>query len=276
MATVVKRESYTENGEAVPYVSPNRQIWLPDSPGQVSSAANLSKFFPSYQPRGVYYVCTIQMRGWILGGTPTNPTIIEGWIRKGMGVENEDEIRALAVQTLRDTGVDLSDEPTWDEITEASERVAREKQTNAFRRDEHGLYIESRCIKAMARENCNIVFASERWGPTKKGAKAYFVERVFIDPDRIYLDKTQPDGTHLFIGHVQGPQGRQSTLTYYEYVENARMTFQIRVFDDCIKPEQWGAIFESAQENGQGALRSQGFGRFDLVEWKGPFPIPTK
>jgi len=246
----------------------------------VPSVGLLTKFFPGYQPRGVYYNVGLKLRDRIMGGTPSDPNVMEGWLRKlGLGTEKADEIRAIAIQTVRDLGGDLSEDPTWEEVEEVSKSIAANKQTNMFRRDPRiGCYVEDRTIKAMLKENCNIVFAKDRWGATKKGAKAYLAERVFVDPPMIALengrpDIHKPDGVHLFIGHVQGPQGRQSTLTYYEYVLAPVLRFQIRVFEDCITPQQWGPIWESAQENGQGSLRSQSFGRFDLIEWDGPHAV---
>jgi len=146
--------------------------------------------------------------------------------------------------------------------------VAEEKQTNGFKLDESGLYLEARIIKSAIKENVNIRFASQRWGPTKKGPKSFAAERVFIDPARIYLDRAEPDGLELFLGHVSGPRGPQSTLTYYEYVEGPRISFEVSVEDDCIKPEWWAEIWQSMQRNGLGALRSQGHGQFDIVRWE--------
>jgi len=223
---------------------------------------------------------TMQVRDRLMGGTPSDPNVMEGWLRKlGLGTEKADEIRAIAIQTVRDLGGDLSEDPTWEEVEEVSKSIAANKQTNMFRRHPQlGCYVEDRTIKAMLKENCNIVFAKDRWGATKKGAKAFLSERVFVDPMVIPIengrpDVHKPDGVHLFIGHVQGPQGRQSTLTYYEYCLQPTLRFQIRVFEDCITPQQWGPIWESAQENGQGSLRSQSFGRFDLIGWDGPHPV---
>lgn len=249
----------------------------PVSVGMVPNVGLLTRFFPTYKPRGVYYDVAIRMRDRIMGGTPADPNVMEGWLRKlGLGTDKQDEIRQIAIQTVRDLGGDLSENPTWEEVEEVSKSIAASKQTNMFRRHPIlGCYIEDRTVKAMLKENCNIVFAKDRWGPTNKGAKAYLAERVFVDPGAIALENDRadihkPDGVHLFIGHVNGPQGKQSTLTYYEYVIQPTLRFQIRVFEDCITDAQWGPIWESAQENGHGSLRSQSFGRFDLVQWDGP------
>jgi len=37
---------------------------------------------------------------------------------------------------------------------------------------------------------------------------------------------------------------------------------------DCLTPEQWADLWVHAQENGLGALRSQGFGRFFIQQWE--------
>lgn len=246
----------------------------------VPSVGLLTKFFPGYKPRGVYYQVAMRLRDRIMGGTPADPNVMEGWLRKmALGVDKAEELRAIAIQTVRELGADLSEDPTWEEVEEASKKVAEFKQTNMFRRHPTlGCYVESRIIKSMLKENVNIVFGKDRFGKTNKGAKSYLAERVFVDPDVIPLDNgradvQRPNGVHLFIGHPNGPQGKQSTLTHYEYIEQPTLRFTIRVFEDCLTDAMWGPLWESAQENGQGSLRSQGFGRFDLVEWDGPHPV---
>jgi hypothetical protein len=112
------------------------------------------------------------------------------------------------------------------------------------------------------------VFAGERWGPTKKASRSFFAERVFIAPDKLMLGVQEPTGVELVVGHIAGPMGPRSTLTHYEYVERPEIEFRVMVMHDCISAEQWRDIWTHAQENGLGTLRSQGHGRFDVVEWE--------
>jgi hypothetical protein len=74
----------------------------------------------------------------------------------------------------------------------------------------------------------------------------------------------------LIIGHLGGPQGPRSVLSYHEYVEApAAIEFMVPVAEDAVSHGWWprggcGHLFE---QNGLGATRSQGFGTFDLVWW---------
>lgn len=154
----------------------------------------------------------------------------------------------------------------------------------------------------ICKECVNILFAGNRWGPTKKGPKSFTAERVFPWPDRIYLgnrpkgmldtqddevaakfaksngnghgtglampERNGADGRLLFTGHTTGPKGPVSTLTYYQYVERVRLDFDLLVCDDSIEPEHWQEILEHAQDNGLGTLRSQGHGRFTVVQFE--------
>jgi hypothetical protein len=214
------------------------------------------------------YRVTIQLRDKLMGGIPKNPAIIEGWLRSKAGIEQQEEVRQAMLRTLLELGAEVHPSMTFDELEEASRHLAASKSTNGFKVDGDGLYLESRAVKAMLKESTNVLFAGERWGKTKKGPKSFLAERVFVNPDHVTLGIKEPSGVELFIGHTSGPQGRQSNLTYHEYVEVPELTFTIRVAEDAIARDQWALLWVHAQENGLGALRSQGFGRFDVTAWE--------
>lgn len=212
------------------------------------------------------YRITIQMNHKIMGGVPRDPKVIEGWIRTKMEMEDGDDLRIMVARTMQDMGHEIGDDADIDTIDAAIARTAAEKQTNGFKRDEFGLYLETRCVKAMIKENVNILWGKERFGPSRKAGKGYVAERVFVDGDTIPLHRTEPDGVDLFIGHVTGPKGPQSTLTYYEYCLRPQLTFTILYLKDCLPPDRWEALWAQAEQNGLGSLRSQGFGRFSVLD----------
>lgn len=217
---------------------------------------------------GLYtlYGVSISLRDKLMAGVPKDPKIIAGWLRTKTSITDEHELQEMMIRTLTELGYDTTNK-SYEELVEASNKLAQNQGTG-FKRDERGLYLESRLVKAMLRESVNVLFAGERWGATKKGPKSYAAERVFINPDRLYFGKNEPDGVELFVGHVSGPQGPRSTLTYYEYMERPTIDLEIMVVDDSIEHENWPRIWLHAQENGLGALRSQGFGRFDVDRWE--------
>lgn len=214
------------------------------------------------------YRAKLVFRDRLMGGVPRHPKIIEGWLRAKMSITDEEELMMIGRQTLIELGYPGAGDMTYEEISRVVEEYAESKHTNGFKRDEHGLYIESRQVKAMLKECMNVLYATERMGPTKKGAKSFLAERVFIDPNCIHLGRMEPDGVGLVIGHVRGPQGPQSNLTYHEYVDNAEITFTVKVTEDAIPHVFWPRLWVQAQDNGLGAVRSQGYGRFDIEAWE--------
>jgi hypothetical protein len=219
---------------------------------------------------------TIQFRDKIMGGTPCDPEIIRNWLltRPGL-VKDEVHHRQLLMQTLVERGVEnISDEMSYDEMLSAARSVADLTHLNGFKRGPDGLYIEGRQVKAMFKESTNILFAGESWGKTRKGPKNFLAERIFVEPDRIYLGVREPSGVELFIGHVSGPRGAQSTLTHHEYVERPQIIVDCVCTRDAITADQWREIWLHAQHNGMGALRSQGFGRFEVVDWQEIESVP--
>jgi hypothetical protein len=202
-----------------------------------------------------------------MGGIPKDPKVIEGWLKTRLGLD-DDELKATVIRTLRENGAEIPEGATLEEIQAAVDTVATERNTNGFKQNGAGLYLESRCVKAMFKEVTNQLFAGERWGKTQKGPKSFVSERVYVYPYHISLGIEEPDGAELFVGHVNGKGGQRSTLTYYQYAEKREIEIEIGVTNDAVKMKHWKEIWVQAQENGLGALRSQGFGQFDLVEWE--------
>jgi hypothetical protein len=220
------------------------------------------------------YRARLQFRKEIMGGTPRDPKLVMGWLKARMGVDELERQRILTIQTMQESGLleRLTPEQlhslTLDQLEEVAEKMGESRQVNGFKRDENGLYIESRTVKALFKEATNILFAGEKWGVTRKGPKSMVAERLFIHPDKIYLGVDAPTGVQTFVGHVTGPQGPRSTLTRYEYVYQPCIEFEVKVARDFITFPQWKELWVLAQENGLGSLRSQGFGTFDLEEFE--------
>ena len=215
------------------------------------------------------YAARIEFRNRVLGGIPKSPELVEAWLRSKAGIKDTEELRHAWLRTLYEMGVeDIREDMSFEEAIEASKKIAGSKATTGFKIDpREGLYIESRQVKALLRENVNILYAGQRVGPTKKGPKAYAAERVFFEPRCLYLGAPEPQGIELMIGHVTGPQGPRSTLTYHEYVDRGAFDFTVMVTEDSIPADWWPRVWMLAENNGLGACRSQGFGTFDIVKW---------
>jgi hypothetical protein len=234
----------------------------------------------------VTYRARLRFRDRVVGGTPSNPKLIEGWLRAKMGVSQQEEVRSLTQQTLRELGLEGElfdgEDVRFETLAAASEAIAKNSNTTMFKRDAAGLYVESRAVKAMLKEATAILFPGSnkgagvemngaatvhKWGQTGKAPRSAAAEWIFVNPDHIGLGVIEPSGIDLSIGHINGPQGARSTLDYYEYVERAAIEFEVLVLQDRVPAERWPEIWRYAQEMGLGAKRSQGFGRFDVLAW---------
>lgn len=223
------------------------------------------------------YEATLAFRNAIRGGIPFDPKMVEKWLLHSSGVEKDEERKRMLVQTLNelDPDLDLDADMDMDVIFEAAEVVAEEVQTQGFKRDDRaGLYVESRQVKAMLKENVNAHYAhtaGDRWGPTNKGPRGFVAEHVFVEPDRIYLGRTEPDRVDQTITHTR----HGAAIGYVEAVEEPRLKMVFRFDREAVEElleaedgERWATIMASAQNNGLGADRSQGFGKFEVVGWE--------
>lgn len=223
----------------------------------------------------VRYRVEIAFTDKLMGGVPQKPDLIAGWLRSkmGLGPNSDAELAAMVRQTLLDLGVETPENASLDEIIEASEKIGAEKHGNTFKVDEHGLFIETRQIKAGIKEAANVLFAGDRWGKTRKGPKNAVAEWIFIEGQRAHLGKMRPDGSWTQHGVVSGPSGSRSTLTQYDYVERARLSFVIKSILDLgtgkerVTAEQWRQVLTYMQSSGLGALRSQSHGQFKVTEF---------
>lgn len=206
----------------------------------------------------------------LVGGCPKDPKLVEGWMKKNMGVDDAEELRRLTIEHLREMGVEIPAEATDEQIADAVASLAGEIKTQGFKRDADGNpYIESRQIKAGFKESVNTLYAGDsRWGRKTgyqgKGPKNYTAERLFVNPNVIGVGEVSDIKTELFVGHVQG----RSTIGYAETVAAPRIGFDIHVATDSKDiEERLPEILVHMEMNGLGAMRSQGYGQFEVVRF---------
>lgn len=195
--------------------------------------------------------------GTIAGGVPTDPKVAEGWLRTKLGT-TDDLIREQVAEVMADRGV------TADEATAI---VNDMKHLNGFKRDDEGLYIEGRQLKAALKEAASVAVSTGKvdgrgWGKTNKGLASFFAETVMVEPERLHLGVTEATGIVQRFVH----SWRGTAIQYEEYVENARIEFTVLSSWD-FTAEQWAMFWLIGQEQGIGASRSQGFGRYVVTEW---------
>ena len=208
------------------------------------------------------YRVQIQVRDRICGGMPKNPDLIKNWVEATTG--HADEISEKLIQENAELVVNEVAEKCW----------------NGFPEDKHhGLFIPCRNIKACLKQSAQLLGIYKN----KRGSKQIMAEgmevkapseRGYGPTDRIYLDKNTPDGTDESAIHVMTAQGPRTALRRMDYVTKPTLSFEIWVLKTAaqetrhIGEEQLVEILTHAQENGLGASRSQGEGKFDVIEFQ--------
>lgn len=211
------------------------------------------------------YRVQIKFRSWLCGGMPRNKDLIRTWVEAQ--TEHADEETNKQVAELEET------------VNEVSEKC-----WNGFPEGDEGLFIWTRQVKALFRE-CSTVLGMTR---EKRGSKQ-IIQHAFevkgthgLDLQRIYLGKKAPDGTEEKAIHVMTAQGPRSALRRTDYVEGVELTFEVWVLGTSaqesrhIGEKDIVRLLTLAQENGLGACRSQGHGKFDVVEFEKIADAPIK
>lgn len=218
------------------------------------------------------YAVELQIQNRVVGGIPTSPNLIEGWLKAHMPLVSEDERATLAAKTA-------------DELPQATEEKAQGMWTT-FKTDDEGPYLESRNVKAALKEAANILRSMLEKGEKKakdgddeKKGKSRFTnlrsklaERVFVDEDKLhFLDGknkklVKVDGNEERAIHVMTAMGPRNALKRYDYIDGGRrIRFTLKVLDDGLVDEELLAVLlEYAGQNGLGADRSQGNGLFEV------------
>ncbi len=215
-----------------------------------------AKYIPQawpYRYRGTMHVDRI------CGGIPTDPKVAEGWLRTKLGATDEAQIQKQVAEVMAERGVTEQ---------EAVEEVNTNRHLNGFKRDESGLYIEGRQLKAAIKEAASVAVAagklnSRGWGKTNKGLLNFLAEHVCVVEDRLPLGVTEPTGVNQrFVSTWRG-----TGIQYEEYVDGPEVGFTI-LTDYEFTEEQWAMIWLTGSQQGIGATRSQGYGRYTVTEWK--------
>jgi hypothetical protein len=228
------------------------------------------------------YEVELQFRDQLRGGKSKDPNLIEqNLIRKLKLNPDNEELKRIFLENLIGVGVDIPERASLEEIGKALRETTALKQTNGFLRDpEHGLYIEAYQVKAGLKEVVNILFDMDgvRWGGRAKlrgtgdtlgkSPKSAVAEWCYVEPDRIYLDRQEPDDVQCKTMHVDTPQGPRDTLSYVEFVTRPRISFRVRVLKDRVKQEDWWVIWSTFQNVGLGADRALERGKFDIERWE--------
>jgi hypothetical protein len=235
--------------------------------------------------------------GTLVGGTPSDDAVAEGWIRTKMGLSTKELVQAEVEKAMDARGASIDD---------AVEEVAKKRHLTGFKRNwitplaradqakaastgfvfagerkiftpaeaqrTFGeLYIEGRQLKAMFKEALMIGVGAghidaTKWGKTSKAAKGFFAEHCFIEEEEILLGVTEPTTIEQAFVHTW----RGAGIKLEEKLMDAELSFTIVAdwdFDAKVK-NFFGILLSIGERNGIGASRSQGYGRFSTTRFE--------
>lgn len=205
---------------------------------------------------------TIQLREWLLAGKPAQLDAAKAML-KARGLE--DAIEAVNVA-----------DP--DALADAAKQAVDEGLCEFHRRPRHkveGIWFPTNHIKAGIKENWSVLgLRVEHRGSRGALAEGLFVSSLLqpgqpqVERDWIFLGE-EPAGVYTAVAHTVGPKGPLSSIKRHEYVERPRISFMMRVakaVTEKIPDEAMADTLIHFGEHGLGAARSQGFGKFDVVD----------
>lgn len=208
--------------------------------------------------------------GKIMGGTPSDPKVAEGWLKaKLLKGGSEAALQEATAQLMLDRQIT--------DPQEAITAVNELKHLNGFKRNEHGLYVEGRQLKAALKEAASVAVAAGKldlrgWGKTSKSLVNFLAEHVFVLEDLLPLGVTEPTGVEQRFVHTYLGSGIQ----YEEYVLDAEIDFTV-VTDFNFTEREWAIIWLTGSMQGLGASRSMGFGRYEILQWESTGkPVPPR
>lgn len=207
---------------------------------------------------------TVQIRGKLMAGKPAALDAANAML-KARGLEDQIE----AVAEIEDPHL----------RAQAAERIAKDEGLCEFSRrpGKPGLWIPANNIKAGIKENWSVIgLMNEVRGSRKALAEGIFVfgenswEATGDDRDWVYVGDT-PSGIETAVSHTTGPSGPVSAIKRHEYMLGPTLKFDVYIanfasVNEKICDEDFAKMLVHFAEHGLGACRSQGHGRFDVVQ----------
>ena len=215
------------------------------------------------------YRVTLKIREKLFGGVPKNPDLIEAWVKARTGYDDE-LTKAQTKEALE---------------TQTEEIAAGSGMWTGFASDDVGIFLHTRNVKAMFRESSTLLGITQK----KRGSKQIIQHgfevkgcvvknsKLATSESHVYFMKDDnilavPDGSEEGPIHVMTAQGPRTALKRQDFVEEAMLAFDVWILKtESAEKRHLGEkdlhhMLTHAQENGLGASRSQGNGKFDVIE----------
>jgi len=200
------------------------------------------------------YKVELQVTNRLMAGIPKNPEMIEAWLEARQPSE-------AAIARRRANGEEITPVAVLaEQVAEEVDAVEEERAWLGFKKDDV-LYIEGSNVKAHLKDCANIMQKLLDF----KALRSKLADRVYVEDERVYLGKAEPDGYYEHPVHVMTRQGPRSALKRNDYVEQPCLSFGLRVLaDGVIDEDLLRDIFEYGGTHGIGAERGLGYGRYEL------------
>jgi hypothetical protein len=231
--------------------------------------------FAEYQNRAwpIRFAGRLKFRDLVIGGTPTNPKVAAAWLKTKFS-NNDAAIKKMIAEIMAERLIGLEESLTV---------VEDLKLLKGFKSDAAGPYLEGRVLKACLKEGVSVALAAKAipaqgvYGAYKaSGARNFVAEHVMVVENKLHMQVdgkpvTAPDDIQQrFVTTYKG-----TGITYEEYIAHAELDFTI-ITDWPFDDDFWGIVWSKACEQGLGATRSMGFGRFDVIRWDRLDPLPAQ
>lgn len=207
------------------------------------------------------YRIGITIRERMDGGVPKDPKLIEQWVAAKTGHKDEETQKQV--------------ESHMPDVEAAADEVA-ETMWCGFKRDveREFIFIETRQVKAMLRECCVVLGITKKKRGSRQVIQHGFEIKGLEGGSKIPIN-VKSEGTHEGAIHVMTPQGPRSALKRVDYVgPDSSLVFELWVLGTHhtetrhLGEKDIRRMFALAQEDGLGANRSQGSGKFDVTEFE--------
>ena len=107
-----------------------------------------------------------------------------------------------------------------------------------------------------------------RYGATSKGVISFAAEHIMVPDDKLYIrdlgGAIKKEHDELQTRFV--PTWRGTGITVEEVCFDVRISATVKS-DYDFSEKEWAMVWLTAEEQGIGASRSQGYGRFKVTEW---------
>jgi hypothetical protein len=228
-------------------------------------------FFDAFSRRAWPYQFHIELLVHELhGGTPRNPDVVRSWLIAKAGYTDEREIED-EIDRIFAIGKASSEK----ELAEEATKGIRDRQVSGFKRDGRGLYLEGRHLKACIKEAVSVARAADKlpakFGTTGKGVIGFAAEHIMVPEDKLYLGRTEHDELHTRFTKTRFGTG----ITVEEVCFEAKLGATVKS-DYNFSQEEWAMIWLTAEAQGIGASRSQGFGTFVVTDWQEIEDTPSR